>query len=68
MYDFFQQCTEAGGSCHIDIDGYYIETIVCTIIGFIWLKLRHQEMKRIQELPEGDWKVRSASLWLEKGV
>ena len=58
---FLQQCEAAGGTCHTDIDGFYVQTIFCTIFGFIWLKLRSAEVRRIQELPEGDWKVRSTS-------
>lgn len=56
-----EQCEAAGGTCHTDIDGFYVQTIFCTIFGFIWLKLRSAEVRRIQELPEGDWKVRSTS-------
>ncbi|XP_071805763.1 acetyl-coenzyme A transporter 1-like [Asterias amurensis] len=49
-------CTDAGGHCVTDIDGYYIELIACLIIGFTWLCLRSEKVRKLQDLKEEDWK------------
>ena len=53
---FVQACTDAGGHCVTDIDGYYVELIACLIIGFTWLCLRSEKVRKLQDLKEEDWK------------
>ncbi|XP_063965177.1 acetyl-coenzyme A transporter 1-like [Lytechinus pictus] len=50
-------CTKADGKCVTDIDGYYIESILCVIIGFAWLGICAQRIRRLQELPLDSWRL-----------
>jgi MFS transporter, PAT family, solute carrier family 33 (acetyl-CoA transportor), member 1 len=52
-------CTKSGGECRPYIDAYYIETLICTILGIIWLVWKHRTLLRLQCLPMAAWKVRS---------
>jgi len=47
-----------GGKCVTQIDGYYIETVLCTVIGFLWLFWGMKKIKYIQSLGEGAWKLK----------
>ncbi|XP_031572070.1 acetyl-coenzyme A transporter 1-like [Actinia tenebrosa] len=52
-----EACTKAGGKCVTSIDGYYIESIMCIVIGFIWLILKAKECRSIQEMRDTAWKA-----------
>lgn len=41
------------------LDGFYIETAICTVIGFTWLWFFSRRVDRIQSLKESAWKVSS---------
>lgn len=43
--------------CTTILDGYYIECVICLIIGFIWLQWGANRLKRIQSLPPSAWYV-----------
>lgn len=43
--------------CATTVDGYYLECIVCVIIGFIWLQWGSSKLKRLQALPPGAWRL-----------
>ncbi|KAG8951801.1 hypothetical protein FRC03_012348 [Tulasnella sp. 419] len=51
-------CKEAGGTCVIERDGYYITSAACVTIGiillttFIW-----PSAKRLQSLPASKWRI-----------
>ncbi|XP_038062016.1 acetyl-coenzyme A transporter 1-like [Patiria miniata] len=49
-------CSEAGGHCETDIDGYYIEITACLIIGFCWLLWQSKRVRHLQDLNEDAWK------------
>lgn len=51
-----EACVQKGGTCHIDIDGYYIEVIVCTIIGFLWLRWKTKKVMELQTVDKSVWK------------
>ncbi|CAM1323485.1 SLC33A1 (predicted) [Pycnogonum litorale] len=51
-----QFCLNAGGVCSTDIDGYYVEVIVCLAIGLLWFLWRKRSINRLQTLPESSWK------------
>jgi len=53
---FSQDCTNAGGICQTWIDGYYVESIVCVIIGILWLRWKGQQTRSLQDLPESAWR------------
>lgn len=53
-----ESCMQNGGKCVTQIDGYYIETVLCTVIGFLWLFWGMKKIKYIQSLGEGAWKLK----------
>ncbi|CAH1993958.1 unnamed protein product [Acanthoscelides obtectus] len=51
-------CVSKGGKCVTTIDGFYIETVICIVIGFLWLWLwGSKTIKYIQALNENAWKL-----------
>ncbi|KFM71244.1 Acetyl-coenzyme A transporter 1, partial [Stegodyphus mimosarum] len=50
------KCAEAGHKCITVIDGYYIETVICFIIGLLWLRWGRSIIRRLQHLPLSAWK------------
>ncbi|GAB1603762.1 acetyl-coenzyme A transporter 1-like [Argonauta hians] len=50
-------CSLKGGECETVIDGYFVETAVCIVIGFIWYFNRRNTIKRLQNLKPDHWKV-----------
>jgi len=43
-------------SCPV-IDGYYVESVVCVLLGFLWLKLNRSRVQRLQNLDLEAWKI-----------
>ncbi|CAG0922692.1 unnamed protein product [Notodromas monacha] len=57
--DANEQCLGLGGRCEVTLDGYYIETAICVVIGFLWLQgWGRRTAKTLQNLPLKSWKVR----------
>ncbi|XP_022905132.1 acetyl-coenzyme A transporter 1 [Onthophagus taurus] len=54
-------CVSKGGKCVIQIDGYYIETLICAVVGFVWLAWAKSRIKRIQSFTDDDWKISKRS-------
>nr|CAG4643146.1 EOG090X04K8 [Ilyocryptus agilis] len=50
-------CTQLGGQCVTDIDGFYIECILCAVIGVLWLRWGRKAMQQLQAKDESAWKV-----------
>ncbi|XP_012567090.1 acetyl-coenzyme A transporter 1 isoform X1 [Hydra vulgaris] len=53
-----KKCTNAGGKCVTQVDGYYVETAICTALGFLWLIWRRQSLKQLQSMKESAWKIK----------
>nr|CAG4641622.1 EOG090X04K8 [Eurycercus lamellatus] len=53
-------CTEMGGKCNVDIDGFYIESLICIVIGFIWLRWGRKTIEQLQAKDESAWKVQTS--------
>ncbi|XP_078374420.1 acetyl-coenzyme A transporter 1-like [Oculina patagonica] len=51
-----KDCTNAGGVCQTLIDGYYVESIVCVVIGILWLKWKGRQTRSLQDLSESSWR------------
>ena len=51
-----KDCLSVGGSCDTQIDGYYIETVLFTFLGAIWLFFMKSKINQIQSLPNSAWK------------
>lgn len=52
-----KQCEAGGGTCSTDIDGYYVESVVFMVIGFLWMQWGVPTIKRLQALPIQSWLV-----------
>lgn len=53
-----KECESSGGKCITEMDGYYIESIVCVIFGFLWLILwGWRTVNRLQNAQEKEWRV-----------
>ncbi|KAK8751963.1 hypothetical protein OTU49_011363 [Cherax quadricarinatus] len=52
-----EACESEGGVCITDIDGYYVESVILVIFGFLWMKWGLKTIKRIQNLPTSAWTV-----------
>ncbi|XP_034023984.1 acetyl-coenzyme A transporter 1 [Thalassophryne amazonica] len=52
------QCVKEGGACVTTLDGYYVESVVCVVIGFAWWLWLGKKMKQLQEQSPAAWKCR----------
>ncbi|XP_026734317.1 acetyl-coenzyme A transporter 1 [Trichoplusia ni] len=50
-------CKSKGGTCNVRIDGFYIETAICLVIGFIWLQWGRPTIQKLQRLPASAWQI-----------
>lgn len=48
-------CKKFGGSCVTTLDGYYVESVVCVIIGFGWWILLGSKLKKLQDEGPSSW-------------
>lgn len=54
----FQLCENTNnGVCIMQLDGYYIESILCVIIGFSWLRWGRRKIDILQAKPISAWKI-----------
>ncbi|XP_009956920.1 PREDICTED: LOW QUALITY PROTEIN: acetyl-coenzyme A transporter 1-like, partial [Leptosomus discolor] len=51
-------CTKAGGSCVTALDGYYVESVICVILGFGWWFLLGPKFKKLQDEGQSSWKCK----------
>nr|XP_006123539.1 acetyl-coenzyme A transporter 1 [Pelodiscus sinensis] len=51
-------CTKLGGSCVTTLDGYYVESIICVALGFIWWFLLGPKFKKLQDEKPSSWKCK----------
>ncbi|KAK9401242.1 Acetyl-coenzyme A transporter 1-like [Crotalus adamanteus] len=54
-------CSKEGGSCVITLDGYYVESIICVVLGFVWWLFLGPKLKRLQNEQPTSWKCRRIS-------
>ncbi|CAH2048602.1 unnamed protein product, partial [Iphiclides podalirius] len=50
-------CKEKGGTCDVIFDGFYIETAICLVAGFLWLQWGRSTINRLQKLPPSAWQI-----------
>ncbi len=50
-----QICQFLGVECHLKLDGYYLQVLVCTFIGVAWLKYFKQILNNLEEAPLLEW-------------
>lgn len=51
-------CVKEGGVCVTTLDGYYVESVVCVVIGLAWWVWLGKKMRRLQEQSPAAWKCR----------
>lgn len=51
-------CQVDGKSCITHIDGYYIESVVCFLIGFLWLGWKSNTVRELQSLRKDEWTIK----------
>ncbi|KAM9801170.1 acetyl-coenzyme A transporter 1 [Neosynchiropus ocellatus] len=51
-------CVKEGGACVTTLDGYYVESAVCVVIGVVWWVWLGKKMKKLQEQSPSAWKCR----------
>ena len=53
-----KECKEGGGKCETELDGYYVESIVCVVFAFFWLGLwGWKTVHKLQNADEKEWRV-----------
>lgn len=57
-HDSVKECTEQGGKCETGLDGYYIEVLVCTVLGIVWLYYCRRLLQQLQDKDESAWRIR----------
>ncbi|KAJ0405815.1 hypothetical protein ATCC90586_008469 [Pythium insidiosum] len=50
-------CTGAGGECLIVRDGFYVETVLCSVIGILWLVVCYKRVQHLQNLKIDQWRI-----------
>src|SRR5262249_44191383 len=48
-------CTHSGGRCVTTVDGYYLLSAICAIIGLLWWKLMRKRVDRLHDIPKSQW-------------
>ncbi|XP_062355207.1 acetyl-coenzyme A transporter 1 isoform X2 [Cinclus cinclus] len=54
-------CTAAGGSCVTTLDGYYVESVICVILGFAWWFFLGPKFKKLQDEGQSSWKCKRSN-------
>lgn len=53
-----QLCVKEGGACVTTLDGYYVESVVCVVIGLAWWLWLGKKMRRLQEQSPAAWRCK----------
>ncbi|XP_061575093.1 acetyl-coenzyme A transporter 1 [Cololabis saira] len=51
-------CVKEGGVCVTTLDGYYVESVVCVVIGLVWWLWLGKKMKQLQDKSPAAWRCR----------
>jgi len=51
------QCKAGDGTCDVDVDGYYLELLICLIFGIVWFRWAREKISQLQTLPVKAWHV-----------
>ncbi|XP_047451095.1 acetyl-coenzyme A transporter 1 [Mugil cephalus] len=51
-------CIREGGACVTTLDGYYVESVVCVVIGLAWWLWLGKKMRRLQEQSSAAWRCK----------
>ncbi|KAM6223393.1 acetyl-coenzyme A transporter 1 isoform 2-T2 [Rhynchocyon petersi] len=56
--DAVELCKKLGGSCITALDGYYVESVICVLIGFGWWFFLGPKFKKLQDEGPSSWKCK----------
>jgi len=56
--DLQGKCKTDGGICETLSDGYYILSLVCTVVAVAWFFMMRKRVKELRELGPKEWQVR----------
>ncbi|XP_043329870.1 acetyl-coenzyme A transporter 1 isoform X2 [Cervus canadensis] len=56
--DAVELCKKLGGSCVTALDGYYVESVICVLIGFGWWFFLGPKLKKLQDEGPSSWKCK----------
>ncbi|XP_077016956.1 acetyl-coenzyme A transporter 1 isoform X3 [Tamandua tetradactyla] len=59
--DAVELCKKLGGSCVTALDGYYVESIICVVIGFGWWFFLGPKFKKLQDEGPSSWKCKRSN-------
>ncbi|KAG8512525.1 Acetyl-coenzyme A transporter 1, partial [Galemys pyrenaicus] len=59
--DAVELCKKLGGSCVTALDGYYVESIICVLIGFGWWFFLGPKFKELQDEGPSSWKCKRSN-------
>ncbi|XP_064197577.1 acetyl-coenzyme A transporter 1-like [Anguilla rostrata] len=51
-------CAQEGGVCVTALDGYYVESVVCVVLGLCWWLWLGKRMRSLQDQSPAAWKCR----------
>ncbi|KAM4567136.1 acetyl-coenzyme A transporter 1 isoform 1-T4 [Odontesthes bonariensis] len=51
-------CAMEGGVCVTTLDGYFVESLVCVVIGLVWWLWLGKKMRRLQDQSPSAWRCR----------
>ncbi|XP_050522836.1 acetyl-coenzyme A transporter 1-like isoform X2 [Daktulosphaira vitifoliae] len=63
--DLIKACKTCGGSCSIKIDGFYIEVMVCLVLGIIWYVFYNKKLRNLQTKGHNYWSVTTEDFQLD---
>ncbi|XP_056420978.1 acetyl-coenzyme A transporter 1 [Hyla sarda] len=58
-----EMCAKLGGSCVTVLDGYFVESVICVVIGFCWWLFLGPAFKKLQNEGQSSWKCRRRSYY-----
>ena len=50
-------CSDVGGHCIIDYDGYCLIALVAALFGSLWLSVMHSKLTFLEALPHSEWQL-----------
>ncbi|XP_037346932.2 acetyl-coenzyme A transporter 1 [Pungitius pungitius] len=53
-------CAKEGGVCVTTLDGYYVESVLCVVIGLAWWVWFGKKMRRLQDQTPAAWRCRAS--------
>ena len=51
-----EECNQKNGVCDVSLDGYYIEVVLCVLVGIVWYKWGRNKIIALQHKPLTSWK------------